>query len=219
MKFYRIADPATGEVIDPKDTPDLYTLDAIRHADVWTPENIKNEYQRLRAIAQKRLKRIEESEIGRSSKTYYYNKDKYKPASELKPYEQKILLADLAKMMTARTGTLRGIKRARDLAIKTFHKHGYTFVNESNYVDLGEFFRQWKDGMMRGYGSAVALDFYEAIRNSEAFEKAAERKDKTAQILRDFEAWQDEKNKPHKKERNVIEKSADDLFKELKEFL
>ena len=219
MKFYRTVDPETGEVIDPKDTPDLYTLDAIRHADVWTPENIKHEYQRLRAIAQKRLKRIEESEIGRASKTYYYNKDMYKPASELKPYEQKILLADLAKMMQAKTGTLRGIKRARDLAIKTFHKHGYTFVNESNYVDLGEFFRQWKDGMMRGYGSTVALDFYEAIRNSEAFDKAAERKDKTAQILRDFEAWQDEKNKPHKKERNVIEKSADDLFKELKEFL
>lgn len=219
MKFYRIADPATGEVIDPKNTPELYTLDAIRHADVWTPENIKHEYQRLRAIAQKRLKRIEESEIGRASKTYYYNKDRYKPSSELKPYEMKLLLADLAKMMTARTGTLSGIKRARDLAIKTFHKHGYTFVNESNYIDLGEFFRQWKDGMMRGYGSTVALDFYEAIRNSEAFEKAAERKDKTAQILRDFEAWHDEKNKPHKKERNVIEKSADDLFKELKEFL
>nr|DAQ06306.1 MAG TPA: hypothetical protein [Caudoviricetes sp.] len=219
MKFYRIADPETGEVIDPKETPEFYTLDAIRHADVWTPENIKHEYQRLRVIAQKRLKRIEESEIGRASKTYYYNKDRYKPSSELKLYEMKLLLADLAKMMTARTGTLRGIKRARDKAIKTFHKHGYTFVNESNYIDLGEFFRQWKDGMMRGYGSTVALDFYEAIRNSEAFEKAAERKDKTAQILRDFEAWQDEKNKPHKKERNVIEKSSDDLYKDLKEFL
>ena len=70
MKFVRIADPATGELVDPKDTPDLYTLDAIRHADVWTPENIKHEYQRLRAIAQKRLKRIEADEIGRASKTY-----------------------------------------------------------------------------------------------------------------------------------------------------
>lgn len=219
MKFVRIADPATGEMIDPKDTPDLYTLDAIRHADVWTPENIKSEYQRLRAIAQKRLKRIEAEEIGRSSKTYYYNKDRYKPSSELKPYEMKLLLAELAKMMTARTGTLRGIKRARDKAIKTFNKHGYTFVNESNFVDLGEFFRQWKNGMMRGYGSTVALDFYETIRNSEAFAKAAERKDKTAQILRDFEAWQEEKNKPYKQERNVIEKSSDDLYKELKDFL
>ena len=214
MKFVRIADPATGELVDPKDTPDLYTLDAIRHADVWTPENIKHEYQRLRAIAQKRLKRIEAEEIGRASKTYYYNKDRYKPSSEMK-----LLLADLAKMMTAKTGTLRGIKRARDEAIKTFHKHDYTFVNESNFVDIGEFFRQWRAGMMHGYGSTVALDFYEAIRNSEAFEQAAERKDKTAQILRDFEAWQEEKNKPYTHGRNIIEKSADDLFKDLKEFL
>ena len=219
MKFVRIADPATGELVDPKDTPDLYTLDAIRHADVWTPENIKHEYQRLRAIAQKRLKRIEAEEIGRASKTYYYNKDRYKPSSELKPYEMKLLLADLAKMMTARTGTLRGIKRARDEAIKTFKQHGYTFVNESNFVDIGEFFRQWRSGMMHGYGSTVALNFYEAIRNSEAFEQAAERKDKTAQILRDFEKWQEENNKPYEHGRNIIEKSADDLFKDLKEFL
>lgn len=219
MKFVRIADPATGELVDPKVTPDLYTLDAIRHADVWTPENIKHEYQRLRAIAQKRLKRIEAEEIGRASKTYYYNKDRYKPSSELKPYEMKLLLADLAKMMTARTGTLRGIKRARAEAIKTFHKHDYTFVNESNFVDIGEFFRQWRAGMMHGYGSTVALNFYEAIRNSEAFEQAAERKDKTAQILRDFEKWQEENNKPYKHERNIIEKSADDLFEALKEFL
>ena len=131
----------------------------------------------------------------------------------------KLLLADLAKMMTARTGTLRGIKRARAEAIKTFHKHDYTFVNESNFNDLGEFFRQWRAGMMHGYGSTVALDFYEAIRNSEAFEQAAERKDKTAQILRDFEKWQEEKNKPYTHERNIIEKSADDLFKALEEFL
>ena len=219
MKFVRIADPATGELVDPKDTPDLYTLDAIRHADVWTPENIKHEYQRLRAIAKKRLKRMEAGEIGRSSKTYYYNKDRYKPSSELKPYEMKLLLADLAKMMTAKTGTLRGIKRARDEAIKTFKQHGYTFVNASNFIELGEFFRQWRAGMMHGYGSTVALDFYEAIRNSEAFEQAAERKDKIAQILRDFEKWQEEKNKPYTHERNIIEKSADDLFKELKEFL
>ena len=73
--------------------------------------------------------------------------------------------------------------------------------------------------MMHGYGSTVALDFYEAIRNSEAFEQAAERKDKTAQILRDFEKWQEENNKPYTHERNIIEKSADDLFKDLKEFL
>ena len=219
MKFVRIADPATGELVDPKDTPDLYTLDAIRHADVWTPENIKHEYQRLRAIAKKRLKRIEADEIGRASKTYYYNKDRYKPSSELKPYEMKLLLADLAKMMTAKTGTLRGIKRARDEAIKTFHKHGYTFVNESNFVDIGEFFRQWRESMMRGYGSTVAMDFYEAIRNSEAYEHASERKDKAAQVLRDFESWQEEKNKPYQHERNVIEKSAYDLFKDLKEFL
>lgn len=219
MKFYRTADPATGEVIDPKETPELYTLDAIRHADVWTPETIKREYQRLRAIAVKRLKRIEESEIGRQSKTYYYNKDKYKPASELKPYEQKILLADLAKMMQAKTGTLTGIKRYRKEAIRTFHEHGYEYVNEQNFNDLGEFFRYWKASNLRGYGSLVAMDVYEKIKNSEAFERSTQKVNKSAEIFRAFQSWQSERDAPFERKSNVVERSSGELLQALDEFL
>ena len=219
MKFYRTADPETGELIDPKETPELYTLDAIRHADVWTPENIKHEYQSLRAIAQKRLKRMEESEIGRASKTYHYNKDKYKPASELKPYEQKILLADLAKMMTAKTGTLTGIKRYRKEAIKTFQEHGYEYVNEQNFNDIGEFFRYWKSSNLRCYGSIVAMDVYEKITKSEAFERSTQRVNKSADIFREFQSWLSERDAPFERKTNVVERSSDELLQALDEFL
>ena len=218
-KIKRLVNSDTGEILDPKDTPEYYTLDAIRHADVWTDENIKAEYTRLRKIAQDRLREISKSDIGRASKTWFYNQRRFKPSSKLRPYERKILLAEVAKMMQARTGTLSGIKRQRDLAIKKFHEHGYTFVHEENFTDVGEFFREWKDSEFRGYGSTVALDFYEKIKDSEAFERASQRVDKSAQLLKDFKEWKKQKDEPHERKNNENEKSSADLFKELDEFL
>jgi hypothetical protein len=218
-KIKRLVNPDTGEILDPKETPEYYTLDAIRHADVWTDENITAEYTRLRKIAQERLREISKSDIGRASKTWHYNQNRFKPSSELRPYERKILLAEVSKMMQAETGTLAGIKRQRKKAIQTFHEHGYTFVDESNFIDVGEFFRQWRDSEFRGYGSTVALDFYERIKDSEAFDRATQRVDKTAQIFREFQEWKNQKDKPHERKNNENEKSSADLFKELDEFL
>lgn len=218
-KTKRLVNPDTGEILDPKETPGYYTLDAIRHADVWTDENIKAEYTRLRKIAQERLRAISKSDIGRASKTWYYNQNRFKPTSKLRPYERKILLAEVAKMMQAETGTLAGIKRQRKKAIQTFHEHGYTFIDESNFIDVGEFFREWKDSEFRGYGSTVALDFYEKIKDSEAFERASQRVDKSAQLLKDFKEWKKQRDEPHERENNENEKSSADLLKELDEFL
>lgn len=218
-KIKRLVNPDTGEILDPKETPEYYTLDAIRHADVWTDENINTEYARLRKIAQERLRVISKSDIGRASKTWYYNQNRFKPTSELRPYERKILLAEVAKMLRAETGTLAGIKRQRKKAIQTFHEHGYTFIDESNFIDVGEFFREWKDSEFRGYGSTVALDFYEKIKDSEAFERASQRVDKSTQLLKDFQEWKKQKYEPHERKNNENEKSSADLFKELDEFL
>lgn len=218
-KIKRLVNPDTGEILDPKETPEYYTLDAIRHADIWTDENIKAEYKRLRKIAVDRLREISKSELGRASKTWYYNQNRFKPSSELRPYERKVLLAEVAKMMQAKTGTLAGIKRYRNKAIKTLHEHGYEFVNEENFLDVGEFFREWKDSEYRGYGSTVALDFYEKIKNSEAFERATQKIDKTANIFKDFKEWKDKRDTPHKKQQNEKELSSAELFKELEEFL
>ena len=215
----RIVNPETGELLDPKDTPDYYTLDAIRHADVWTEENIEAEYTRLRKIVVARLKQISKSELGRASKTWYFNQNKFKPTSQLKPYERKILLAEAAKMIQARTGTLSGIKRYRDLAVKTFQEHGYEFVTKENFLDVGEFFREWKDSKYRGYGSMVALDFYEQISNSEAFDRATQKTNKRAEILRDFIKWKEERGTPHQKQQNDKEKSSAGLLRDLDEFL
>lgn len=161
MNVKRLVNPETGEILDPKTSPDYYTLDAIRHADIWTPENIKSEYARLRKIAQERLREMSKSPIGRESYTFKRNQGRFRPASELTTGQMKVQLSEVARMITARRGTLAGIKRARKQAIATFHEHGYDFVTEENYSEFGEFMRAWKDSRFRGYGSMVAVDFFE----------------------------------------------------------
>ena len=218
-KVKRIINPETGELLDPKETSEYYTLDALRHADIWTDENIKSEYTRLRKIAVERLREISKSELGRASKTWYYNQNRFAPASKLRPYERKVLLAEAAKMIQAKTGTLAGIRRYRTEAIKTFHKHGYEFVNEENFLDIGEFFREWKDSEFRGYGSMAALDFYEKINSPEAFERAVQKTNNSSKVFEDFKQWKKERGTPFKKQQNGIVLSSAELFKELDEFL
>lgn len=162
MNVKRLVNPETGEILDPHATPEYYTLDAIRHADIWTPENIKSEYTRLRKIAQERLREMSKSPIGRESYTFKRNQGRFRPASELTTGQMKVQLSEVARMITARRGTLAGIKRARKQAIATFHEHGYDFVTEENYSEFGEFMRAWKDSRFRGYGSMVAVDFFES---------------------------------------------------------
>lgn len=161
MNVRRLVNPETGEILDPHATPEYYTLDAIRHADIWTPENIKSEYIRLRKIAQERLREMSKSPIGRESYTFKRNQGRFRPASKLTTGQMKVQLSEVARMITARRGTLAGIKWARKQAIKTFHEHGYEFVTEENYSEFGEFMRAWKDSRFRGYGSMVAVDFFE----------------------------------------------------------
>ena len=227
----RIINEETGELLDPKTSPEFYTLDAIRHADVWTEENIRLEYSRLRKIAEQRLREMAKSAIGRQSITYKRNKDRFKPVSELKPGEVKIGLAEVSRMITARTGTLAGIKRQRKLALATFHEHGYDFITEKNYFEFGEFMRIWKASRFRGYGSQTAVDFFESAmsaRNQDIDPEVYRHAKVTAirayvhdDIAHAFAAWRKQRNKDIKEGRRKNDKNVTsyELLSDWEDFL
>lgn len=202
-KTKRLVNPETGEIIDPQTTPDYYTLDAIRHADIWTPENIKSEYTRLRKIAQERLREMSKSSIGRESYTFKRNQGRFKPVAELSIGQMKIMLSEVSRMIVAKRGTLAGIKRARKQAIETLHRHGYDFVNETNFSQFGEFMRAWKASRFKSYGSLVAVEFFETAQSSfgqnvdpEVFKYATVRNKEQSMIIADlFRDWKDDKER------------------------
>lgn len=164
-----------GEVLDPRQNLEAYNLQALRNNPIWTAENIKSEYQRLRKIANKRLETMAKYEEGRQSRTYRENIGKYKPYSELTPGEAKALLSDVARMLAAKRGTLTGIRAANKQAIETLQERGYEFINAGNIHDFGRFMETWRSSSHRGYGSIYATDLWSAaIRKEIAPAKVAE---------------------------------------------
>lgn len=156
-----------GEVIDPRESLEIYNLHNLRNNPIWTPENIKSEYQRLRKIANRRLERMGKYEEGWNSRTYRENIGKYKPYRELTPGEAKVLLADVARMLAAKRGTLTGIRAANKQAIETLQERGYEFINAGNIHDFGRFMETWRSSSHRGYGSIYATDLWSAAIRKE----------------------------------------------------
>lgn len=109
----------------------------------------KKEYSRLRAIVNKRLKRIGETEFAR---TEFYKQHTgryaYKPLKELNEIQLRYMLSGLVRAAEDSEGTLTGMKEKRKKDIENFHDTGLTFVNEKNYLQFIEFLQEAR---ARGY--------------------------------------------------------------------
>lgn len=200
----RIVDPDTGEVLDPRETPEYYTMEQIRNADVWTPKAIRDEYTRLRKIAISRLSRIAESEYA-DSETYRRNINQYKPVSELSPGELKSYFYNLSRMIGAETGSLTGLRRADARRVETLQDRGYEFVNRKNVRQFGEFMEEWRvREELKGFSSEQVAELYgETIRRKIPPEK----------IQQEFEYWLENQDEMERMPRRVNKKpvSSEDL--------
>ena len=123
--------------LDPRNNLQWYTRDAIKNADVWTPQTIRKEYSRLRDIAEKRLKRLAISEP--ESYAYRHNIGKYAPARGQSTETLAEQLPELARFIAAKTGTVKGIRAQRSKAVATLQESGYDFVTPANIKEFGEF--------------------------------------------------------------------------------
>lgn len=196
-----------GEVLDPRENLSYYTLQEIRTNPIWTPDAIRTEYQRLRKIALKRLATMEKYKEGRSSRTYKANIGKYKPYSELKPGEVKVLLADVSAMLAAKRGTLQGIRKANKQAIETLKERGYEFITAGNIAEFGKFMEAWRASSHRGYGSIYATDLWAA---------AIKKKVEPGEVERKFNDWRAQMGKVSPA---TGEPSADDLLERFGDYL
>lgn len=209
----RVKDPLTGKNLDPRTKPQAYYMSELRKADVWTPENVRQEYERLRAIAEKRLETMSKERVGRESDVYKMNIGKYRPASELSPGEQKLALYDVARFVGAKRGSLTGIKRARRESVKTLQEHGYTFITARNLRSFGEFMENWRASENRSYGSVIAADAYEAAVNM------GHRPEEVSRLFYDFQEEQRKAKRKSKRRKKNIEYSGYELLSDFTEWL
>lgn len=146
--------------LDPRNNLQYYTTGALRNADVWTDRAIRQEYKRLRDIAQKRLQRLAVAEPG--SQAYKRNVGRFAAARGQSTEQLRQLLPDLAKFIAAKTGTVSGIRQQRARAVETLQRHGYTGVTKANLQAFGEFMEQWRQSSLgRSIGSPTAVETFE----------------------------------------------------------
>lgn len=128
---------------------------------------IRAVYTRLRDIAQKRIKRLGESEW-RSSETYQRYKFGFPKLSQIPnrttlSYE----LARLSRFVSAKTTTVSGLKHQRSEQLKSLKKHGYDFVNKENIDKFGQFMEDFRNKEIgrRKEGSPIVVElFYQTER-------------------------------------------------------
>lgn len=104
-----------------------------------TEKELREEFNRLRDIAQKRLKRLEASEF-KGEQIATRHQGGFKRLRDIRnPAEMAAALADMANFIAARTSTVGGQRRAQKKTLQSLQKHGYGFINKGNLKAFGDF--------------------------------------------------------------------------------
>lgn len=127
-------------------------------------KQVRKEYTRLRDISQKRLKRL--AAAGYTDTEVYQRNYKHYP--KLKDIKSKSELAqrlsDLSRFVGSSQSTVKGIKERNKQTLDTLKQHGYSFVNESNLRDFGDFMEQYRDQLLdMDYDSGDAAELYRIV--------------------------------------------------------
>lgn len=160
--------------------PDTYTVQAlesiIRSANKDDMSAIKAEYTKLRDIAQKRLKRLAESEFaGRkvvtSNVTKFYNEKGevikeypgFPKLRDIKTFDIPAAMAALAKFVGAKGSTVTGQRSRRDYLIQKFQEDGLNITEKTydKFMDMLEIMRSRKIF----YGSDKIADVVNIVVN------------------------------------------------------
>ena len=156
-------------------------------------KQVRKEYTRLRDISQKRLKRL--AAAGYTDTEVYQRNVKHYP--KLKDIKSKSELAqrlsDLSRFVGSSQSTVKGIKAREQKALETLRESGYTFVNESNLKDFGDFMEQYRDQLLdMDYDSGDAAELYRIVEKhgldpdkvAEDFEFYLDNLEKAAELKR-----------------------------------
>ena len=100
------------------------------HGDKSNLKAMKEEYTRMRDVAQKRLKRLGESFS--ESKAYREHSDGFSKISEIDPRDLPKAFSDVAKFLKAKASSASGQRDIRRKTIETWQEQGLN-LNQKNY--------------------------------------------------------------------------------------
>ena len=117
-------------------------------------KELRQEYARLRSVAQKSLKRLGESRY-RDSETYRQNRNAFPTTGSMKS-KRKLAraLTDVTRFLSAKSHSISGLNEIRQEQVATWNnQYGYSFVNFNNFDQWVDFLEWYKD--MKGFVYSV----------------------------------------------------------------
>ena len=111
-----------------------------------TEKELRQEYAKLRSVAQKSLKRLGESRY-RDSETYRQNRNAFPKTGSLKSKRELArALTDVTRFLSAKSHSISGLNEIRQSQVSTWKdQYGYDFVTFNNFDQWVDFLEWYKD--------------------------------------------------------------------------
>ena len=134
---------------------------------VFSTNELRAEYSRLRDIAQKRLGRLSESEWTWTN-IYQANKEGFPELSQLgrrKDLEE--ALSELGRFVYSKESSVSGLTDTRRKSLETLNRNGYSFVNEDNWREWVDYIKTYKKFFSKGSPTPEQLKEMDALKELE----------------------------------------------------
>lgn len=156
-----------------------YTPEALQ-SGVLSEKEIRDEYRRLRNIANKRIVRLEKAGYG-GTQAYLRNAGAYKSASNYTMSELQYKLYQISKFVAAKSSTVSGMRLIEKAAIETLQKKGLGRVK--NLQEFGDF--------MSWARTRYKNSDFDSERAAEVYNEAKRRSIDIEEIKNDYELYRD----------------------------
>lgn len=156
-----------------------YTPEALQSGSLSDKE-IKEEYRRLRSIANKRIERLEKAGY-EQTQTYLRNVGAYKSPSNYSMAELQYKLYQISKFVAAKSSTVSGMRLIEKEALETLQEKGLGRIN--NLQEFGDF--------MSWARTKYKSSEFDSERAAEIFNEAKRRDIDIEEIKKDYELYRD----------------------------
>lgn len=138
--------------------------------DSHTESELRKEYSRLRAIANKRITRLEKAGFGESPILERYGQGFTKTSSIAKGDVASIkkALYEVSWFTSDARSTVSGERKAIAKEIGKLTESGYDFVTTDNYYKFKKFMQQMRDsGLIDAYGSNRVAEIFPEVESTD----------------------------------------------------
>lgn len=126
-----------------------YVKNALSTGSKMEIKALRQEYSRLRSIAEKRLARLKASEFVDSQIVREFD-GRFKTLKEMEyPFDLAYGLSNLRRFLGRKASTVSGQRETKRRTIETFHRHGFLEINEENFDETVELITAYREAHVK----------------------------------------------------------------------